>query len=140
MPPGVLPGLAGHSRLEMRQMLARLEMLARWDVLTLAVLANSGALAHPYSAGAEHASQLAGTGEVSTVTRAQREVLMVAGQVADRLTAAATVAASGCRVEPGASGRSAAAAGGGKPVVRIRPGRCLLGILPGRADALGQLG
>ncbi|HEY2312708.1 MAG TPA: hypothetical protein VGH96_03765 [Streptosporangiaceae bacterium] len=66
---------------------------------------------------------------------------MIAWEVADGLTAAASVPASGCRIGSGASIQPAclASAGSREPVVRIRPGSCLLRILPCRADAIRQL-
>jgi hypothetical protein len=76
------------------------------------------ALAEPQRAGPKHAAQLAGARHVRPVPRPQREVLMVAGQVA------------GTR----------AAARGREPVVRVRPGLSLLRIEAGGTNPGRQLG
>ena len=75
------------------------------------------ALAEPQRARPKHAAQLTGARHVRPVPRPQREVLVVAGQAGIR-----------------------AAARGGEPVVRIRPGRGLLRIEAGSTDPGRQLG
>ena len=82
------------------------QVLSRWCVALLRARASAHALAEPQGAGPQHAAEFAGTWQVSPVPGPQREVLMLAGQVA----------------------RSRPAAGGREPVVRVRPRRSLLGI------------
>jgi len=82
------------------------QVLSRWRVALLRARASAHALAEPQGAGPQHAAEFAGTWQVSPVPGPQREVLMLAGQVA----------------------RSRPAAGGREPVVRVRPRRSLLGI------------
>ncbi len=105
-----------------RHMLSRYvaarHMLSGWPVPRLHARAGAHALAEPERAGPQHAAQLTGAGQVPPVPRPQREVLVVAGQVA----------------------RVRAAARGGEPVVRVRPGGSLLGIEAGGGDPLRQLG
>ncbi len=67
MPPGALPGLARHSCLEVLQMLAWLKVLAESHVVPLGMLAHTHAVADPDRAGAEHAPQLARTGQIGPV-------------------------------------------------------------------------
>ena len=67
MPPGALPGLARHSRLEVLQVLAWLNVLAESHVVPLGMLAHSQAIADPDRAGAEHAPQLARAGQIGPV-------------------------------------------------------------------------
>jgi hypothetical protein len=104
------------------------------------VPADPDALSDPDRAGSQQASQFAGPRQVGPLVRAQREVLVVTRQEADRVTAVAAV-----------RGRQQRASGYGgpgdddairrrKPVIRVRPGRRLLGVIPGRADARGKVG
>jgi hypothetical protein len=93
-------------------------VLSRWRVALLRARPGAHALAEPQRAGPQYAAELAGARHVSPVPRPQREVLVVAGQVA------------GVR----------AAARGGEPVVRVRPRGSLLGIEAGSSYPRGQLG
>jgi hypothetical protein len=93
-------------------------MLSRWSVTLMRARTGPHALAEPQRAGSQHAAQLADARHVSPVFRPQREILVVAGQVAGRRSAAR----------------------GGEPVVRIRPRDSLLGIEAGGSDSGGQLG
>ena len=90
------------------------DVLSCWPVALLGARASAYALAEPQRAGSQHAAQLAGARQVPPVPRPQREVLVVAGDVA------------GIR-----------AARGGEPVVRIRPCGGLLGIEAGGSDPRG---
>jgi hypothetical protein len=92
-------------------------VLSRWRVALLLARASAHALAEPQGTGPQHAAELAGTWQVCPVPGPQREVLMLAGQVAGR-----------------------AAAGGREPVVRVRPRRSLLGIEASRSYPPSQLG
>ena len=123
--------LAGH------WLMARLKRLAVVRMLA----ANADALPNPDGAGAKHASQLAGTRHVHSFARAQREVLVVVAQVARSVTDAARGVIRRCLSWPwvGASA-SRLAIGRREPVVRVRPGCCLLRIIARRTDALGELG
>jgi hypothetical protein len=83
--------------------------VARWRVALLRARARAHALAEPERAGPQYAAELAGARQVCPVPGPQREVLVLAGQVAD----------------------IRAAAGSGEPVVRVRPRSSLLGIEAG---------
>jgi hypothetical protein len=93
-------------------------VLSRQRVALLRARASAHALAEPQRTGPQNAAELAGTWQVSPVPGPQREVLVVAGQVA------------GFR----------AAAGRREPVVRVRPRRSLLGIEAGGSYPPSQLG
>jgi hypothetical protein len=131
------PMLARHSVRTWHSVLRgdRRHVLAAW------ILADTEALAHPDSAGTKHAPQFAGARQVDAITRAQREVLVIAGKVADRLAAAASVPAGRCRIRfrAGVQAGRIAATWCREPVIWIRPYGHLLGVLPRRADALGEL-
>ena len=127
--------LAGH------WLMARLKRLAVVRMLAANANADADALPNPDGAGAKHASQLAGTRHVHSFARAQREVLVVVAQVARSVTDAARGVIRRCLSWPwvGASA-SRLAIGRREPVVRVRPGCCLLRIIARRTDALGELG
>jgi hypothetical protein len=107
---------------------------------TLAIarlLPDAHALADPDRAGAKHAPQLARTRQIDALTRAQREVLVVAGKIAIQRTGIAMAQARRrMRPRPGFRAGCLARVGSREPVVRIRPGCCLIRIVPGRANAL----
>jgi hypothetical protein len=93
-------------------------VLSRWPVALLRARARAHALAEPQRTGPQQTPELARAWHVTPVPGPQREVLMIAGQVTG----------------------SRAAAGGGEPVVRVRPRRSLLGIEAGGSYPPGQLG
>ncbi len=92
-------------------------VLPRWRVALLRPRASAHALAEPQRAGPQHAAELADARQVSPVPGPQREVLVVAGQIAD--------------IRGGADG--------GEPVVRVRPRSSLLGIEAGCSYPRSQL-
>jgi hypothetical protein len=107
-------GLAGHV---LSRYVVGWHMLPRWRVALLWPRASAHALAEPQRAGPQHAAELADARQVPPVPGPQREVLVVAGQIAD--------------IRGGADG--------GEPVVRVRPRSSLLGIEAGRSYPRSQL-
>jgi len=139
------PVQAGHPVLARRRVLAGDCLMARLRRLAVVrMLTDADALTDPDGARAEHTSQFAGTGHVHSFTGAQREVLMVAGQVAGGVTDTAVGLAGRWLSLPRASIKAshlvAVAVRSREPVVRVGPGCCLCGIRTRRADALGKLG
>ena len=139
------PVQAGHPVLAGRRVLARHWLTARLRQLAVVrMLTDADALTNPDGTRAQHASQLAGTGHVHSFAGAQREVLMVAGQVAGGVTDTAVGLAGRWLSLPRASIKAsrlvAVAVRSREPVVRVGPGCCLRGIRTRRADALGKLG
>ncbi len=119
-------------------LIARLKRLA---VVRMLTDADADALADPDGAGAKHASQLAGTRHVHSFAGAEREVLVVVAQVAGGVTDTARDVIRRCLSWPCAGVKAShLAVGSREPVVRVRPGGCLLRIIARRADPLGKLG
>lgn len=126
----------------------------RWDVLLprrgrparLAALARLGAaayalaLANPDRARPQDASQLAGLRQVDPLMRAQREVLVIAGDKSGGVLAVAATRPGLSKPGISAWARRTAAARYRKSVIRVRPSRRLLGILPGRTDSRREVG
>jgi hypothetical protein len=131
-----------HSVLAWHPVLARNCALARvCPLLDVRMLSDPDALADPDRAGPEHAPKLAGARRIEALAGAQREVLMIAGEVAGAVGGAARLLACQCRVLPcGPSMMEPTVIRRGEPVVRIRPRRGLLGIRARRADPLRELG
>jgi hypothetical protein len=83
------PRLARHPRLTRRPRLARHRVPA--DLLALAsprMSADAHTFADPDGAGTQHAPQFAGPRQVNPITRAKGEVLVIAREEADDVTAA----------------------------------------------------
>ncbi len=128
------PLLDRHPRLDRRSVLDRQHpMTAGRQALAAVHGPDADALADPDRARAKHAPQFARARQVNALTRAERKVLVIAGQVAIKMAQVASTASGGC-IRGGTGVRAHR-----EPVVRIWPGCGLVGILPRGADPLGEL-
>jgi hypothetical protein len=135
--------LARHPVLARHRVLAGCWQLARHKRLAVVrMLTDADALADPDGTRAKHTSQFAGTRHVHSFAGAQREVLVIVGQVADLVANAAMNLARRCLSWhwTGIKASRLVAAGRREPIVWVRPGCSLLGIITRRADALSELG
>jgi hypothetical protein len=106
------------------------------------MLTDADAFTDPDRTRAQHTSQFAGTRHVHSFTGAQREVLVVVGQVTGGVANTAMNLARRSLSRPwvGIKAGRLVAAGSREPVVRVGPGCSLLRIRTSGTDALGELG